>query len=260
MPSSYWLKLYTEILDDPKIGLMPDWLFRRFIELLLVAKEYNKDGLLQPVPKLAWRIRLGEDQVEDALRALMEVGVVAKTPDGWLIVKFAERQKPVSGGERMRQYRKRNRNEPVTKSNHDRVTPSSSSSSSVSENQYESLYDSWNWVPSTPLEADKHPALVLFKTATGLLPGEGDWERAIGWIIQAGKKFHEHPDDLGNRINRAYLQLKGRKRQDGREYDACNVWWLEYVYNDTPLPKSTPPKGIKNEGTIARYKEEHGIE
>jgi len=43
-----WIKPFVKILDDSKIGMMPDWLFRRFIQLLLVAIEYNQEGLLEP--------------------------------------------------------------------------------------------------------------------------------------------------------------------------------------------------------------------
>jgi hypothetical protein len=28
-----WIKLYLEILDDPKMGKLPDWCWRRAIEL-----------------------------------------------------------------------------------------------------------------------------------------------------------------------------------------------------------------------------------
>ena len=63
-----WLKLYVELLDDPKIGMMADWLFRKFIQILLVARERNQAGLLGPVSELAWRLRSSEDDVLSALR------------------------------------------------------------------------------------------------------------------------------------------------------------------------------------------------
>ena len=46
MASKYWIKLYYEILDDPKLGKLTDWLFRRAIELFLLAGENDNDGLL----------------------------------------------------------------------------------------------------------------------------------------------------------------------------------------------------------------------
>jgi hypothetical protein len=52
-----WIKLYLEILNDSKMGKLPDWLWRRAIELFLLAGENGDDGLLRPVPDLAWRLR-----------------------------------------------------------------------------------------------------------------------------------------------------------------------------------------------------------
>lgn len=105
MTTSYWLKLWIDLLDDPKTGRIPDWLFRRFILFLCAAKEYDHDGLLQPVPDLAWRLRLSEAQVDEALRALSEAGVVQKTADGWLIVNFRKRQAPSDSADRVRRFR-----------------------------------------------------------------------------------------------------------------------------------------------------------
>ena len=58
----FWIKLYLEILDDPKMGLLPDWLWRRAIELFLLAGENGNDGLLQPVTDLAWRLRVSTEK------------------------------------------------------------------------------------------------------------------------------------------------------------------------------------------------------
>lgn len=116
----YWIKLWVELIDDPKMGSLPHWVWRRFVEFLLAAKEYDHDGLLQPVPQLAWRLRMPEKECEEALRALSAIGVVAETPDGWMVVNFAKRQARVPDVERQRQHRKQETkklfsHEPVTK-------------------------------------------------------------------------------------------------------------------------------------------------
>jgi hypothetical protein len=56
MKTRFWIKLYLEILDDPKMGQLPDGLWRSAIELFLLAGENGNDGLLQPVTDLAWRL------------------------------------------------------------------------------------------------------------------------------------------------------------------------------------------------------------
>lgn len=45
MASKYWIKLYHEILDDHKMGRLPDRLWRRVIELILLAGEQDDEGL-----------------------------------------------------------------------------------------------------------------------------------------------------------------------------------------------------------------------
>jgi len=108
MTSSYWLKLYTEILDDPKVGMLSDATYRRFIEFLLVAKENGWDGLLPSVSALAWRLRVPADSIMAALTELEAVGITRLTDAGWLLVNFAKRQGPSPVAERVAQYRKRN--------------------------------------------------------------------------------------------------------------------------------------------------------
>ena len=129
MTSPYWLKLWIEIIDDPKIIRMPDWLFRRFILMLAQAKEYDHDGLLPPVDDIALRIRLTDKSVAEALSALSQIGVTRETADGWMFVNFAKRQhrEDSTNAERQRRYREKKSN---AKSN---ASPSVSVSSSVSD-------------------------------------------------------------------------------------------------------------------------------
>jgi hypothetical protein len=141
----YWIKLYLEILNDPKMGQLPDWLWRRAIELFLLAGENGNDGLLQPVSDLAWRLRpCSVEQVAQSLDSLSKVGVVHETPDGWVVTNFAKRQEAVDSTERVRQFRKRERNvietkrskecnENETNKKNESVSISSSSSVSLSE-------------------------------------------------------------------------------------------------------------------------------
>lgn len=102
-----WIKLYVEILDDPKMGRMPDWLFRRAIELFLLAGRNGNDGVLPPVEDMAWILRLDETKLREALHGLAEVGVVHEAePDVWMVTHFAERQDADTPAERAANYRK----------------------------------------------------------------------------------------------------------------------------------------------------------
>lgn len=109
MPSKYWLKLYHETLDDPKMGRLSDRLYRRTMELFLLAGDTDKDGYLPPLADIAWRLRIPEDALLKDLRGLAEVGIVAEYESGWLVVNFAKRQAPVPGAERTARFRERQR-------------------------------------------------------------------------------------------------------------------------------------------------------
>ena len=107
--ANYFVKLPLSFLDDPKIGRLPDWVFRCFIEFYLFAKENNRDGELQPVADMAWRIRQSEETVNDALRTLLEIGVVHTNAAGeWVISNFAQQQESsdATAAERMARFRK----------------------------------------------------------------------------------------------------------------------------------------------------------
>ncbi len=112
MASRYWIKLWLEILDDPKMGKMPDWLWRRTIELFLLAGENGNDGELPSVSDMAWRLRSEEPKLSETLRALERVGVVEPLPDGkWKVKNFAKRNEALSGAERMSLLREKKRKE-----------------------------------------------------------------------------------------------------------------------------------------------------
>lgn len=109
MKSYYWIKLYHEVLDDPKMGRLSDHLWRRVIELFLLAGETNQKGLLPPISDVAWKLRTNDEELLADLKALEEIGIVAQTEARWLVVKFAERQAPVCDAERKQRQRIRDR-------------------------------------------------------------------------------------------------------------------------------------------------------
>jgi DnaD/phage-associated family protein len=107
MTSFYFIKLYHEILDDPKMARLPDYLWRRVVELFLLAGDHGRDGTLPPVADMAWRLRVEENRLCENLRTLAEIGIVTETELGWMVTKFKERQAHVSNTERVRRFRER---------------------------------------------------------------------------------------------------------------------------------------------------------
>lgn len=105
MPSKYWIKLYHEILDDPKMGRLPDILFRRTIEVFLLAGDFNQGGLLPSLSDMAWRLRANEESLESDLIELIRHGIIKQDGGDYSVAHFAERQAAMSPAEKMRRQR-----------------------------------------------------------------------------------------------------------------------------------------------------------
>jgi hypothetical protein len=122
MAAKYWIKLYHEILQDPKMGRLPDNLWRRCIELFLLAGELGAEidedekGHLPSTEELAWYLRQSPERLEAELVELAQVGILTKTESGWLVTNFAKRQKHIDTAERMKQYRERKKKKELQES------------------------------------------------------------------------------------------------------------------------------------------------
>jgi len=109
--NNFWIKLYYEILTDPKMGGMDDHTWRRTIELFLLAGSEGKDGYLPPIADIAWHLRTSEEDVEQVLSELEQLHIIAKTDQGYVVANYAKRQKSIEPKERMQSSRNRKRSE-----------------------------------------------------------------------------------------------------------------------------------------------------
>lgn len=131
MATKYWIKLFHEILDDPKMGRLPCNLWRRFVECCLLAGEIQEDGYLPDLGTMSWRLRVDERTLDQELRGLAETGVLSLrqyTPfeTRWYVVNFFKRQEPLAKSEYMRRLRETSPlpdvTNPVTVGNVDKIT------------------------------------------------------------------------------------------------------------------------------------------
>lgn len=130
--SRLWIKLWGDMLADPKVARLPDWQWRKFVECLLLAGINDDNGKLQPVDDIAWMLHLAPARVEEALQSLSRVGVVRRETDGsWYVTNFNKRQDSPSK-ERTRKWRERERHSDGHGDTHDSTSTSTSTSSSDS--------------------------------------------------------------------------------------------------------------------------------
>lgn len=115
MAPSYWIKLYHEILDDPKMGRLPDRLWRRVVECFLLAGKAGEEGFLPSLDDMSWILRCDPDELERELQEIAgRTGILDKRPDEedderWFVVHFEARQAAVSSTERVRRHRARDK-------------------------------------------------------------------------------------------------------------------------------------------------------
>ena len=119
--------MWNEILHDPKMGRLPDNLWRRFVELCLMANEMNMNGRLPPVHDIGWRLRMEEEALRLELDQLARVDLIEYVCDNvldgyWAVTNFEKRQERMTAAERMRRKRERDKSQRYYDTSYDPVT------------------------------------------------------------------------------------------------------------------------------------------
>ena len=252
MSKRIWIKLFIEILDDPKMGRLPNHLWRRAVELFLLAGRQGNDGALPPVEEMAWILRLspqsGDKLLED-LQGLAEVGVVhSAQPGQWTVTHFAKWQAAIPVDERIRQFRERNggavTGHVVTNNVTSRykISNEAEAGASTSTSHSESFKEQVETMvlPRSPAEALLHPDVQVFVALTGgRIPGLSQYQTVIETVRLLRQRAKLGEAELRAYLAPFWLAWSSRKRLDGRPYDRGNITLLaEWALNG-----SIPPAG-----------------
>jgi hypothetical protein len=105
-----WIKLYTEIINDEKLGCLDDALKWRFVQLLALAGDCDAEGYLcrtsSPLSTndIAFRLRLSSNQLLADLQVLAENNLILFEAErgAWLVPSFARRQERPQSDLRLR--------------------------------------------------------------------------------------------------------------------------------------------------------------
>ena len=87
-----WIKLYHEILTDPKMGRMSDKLFRRTIELFLIAGKEDNDGILPSIEDISWILRTSDKEIQKTIEDLEALNIVKRDGGVTVVTHFCDRQ------------------------------------------------------------------------------------------------------------------------------------------------------------------------
>jgi hypothetical protein len=112
--AGYWIKLYTEILDDYKYFKLPDVSKLLMYELFLLAKKVDQGGNLPDLDEMSFSLRRSKDDILAAIRPLIEVGIISEDEDCAYVTHFEDRQSANGNAERSRHKREKEHKEAAT--------------------------------------------------------------------------------------------------------------------------------------------------
>jgi hypothetical protein len=111
---NHWWRAYNEAVNDPKLQLISDLLFRAWFNLMCVASA--NDGILPAVNDLAFTLRMKPDQVAKVLTQLHSHGLLDKTetsftPHNWSGRQYKTDTVDPTAASRAKRYRDRKRDD-----------------------------------------------------------------------------------------------------------------------------------------------------
>jgi hypothetical protein len=88
-----WFRLWTDILDDPKMSRLSDDEYRAFTYLLAMAAAEEKEGHIPyDASDISWRIRLPLDLIKRSLDKLLSLEIIGPNGNGWKFIHWEKRQ------------------------------------------------------------------------------------------------------------------------------------------------------------------------
>ncbi len=219
MPRLPWFRVYTEILDDPKMARLSGDQFRDWIYVLAMARESETPGVIpMTIEDAAWRCRRSPDEFRRSLElfARPEMDMVTLSADSIQVTHFAERQKdkpsdlPERVKERVKRHRERQRNADETPlkrpSNAESVGASRQGNAGEVDRDSDSDRDSEERVPAPPPPDVTTQEREILKALQEIKSHSFDFETDLGYVRKWLIRFPQ-------------LNLLD-------EIDRCVTWWM----------------------------------
>lgn len=106
---SRWFRFYDGVLDDPKVQLLPDALFKSWVNLMCLSSKM--EGKPFDAAAVAFALRIPETKAQSTIDALLERGLLDDTAAGLLSHNWKARQyKSDLSNQRVKEHRERKRN------------------------------------------------------------------------------------------------------------------------------------------------------
>lgn len=120
MKNTPWLRLYVEVLHDPKVQRLPPDIFKFWINTLCLARQHN--GKLPPIEDCAFAFRETKERVSSAFHALQKAGLLETDGETFHPHNWSKRQyKSDTSTDRVNKHRNKQRNVTETRQRQNRA-------------------------------------------------------------------------------------------------------------------------------------------
>lgn len=112
-----WFRMYTDVLDDPKVQKLPPPLFKTWVNLLCLAG--RNDGMLPGMDDIAFALRLDDDICAEHIQELVQRGLLdagdGLSPHNWDARQFkSDRDETAAERKRAQRNREKSSKEAAT--------------------------------------------------------------------------------------------------------------------------------------------------
>jgi hypothetical protein len=108
-----WFRMYTNVVDNPKVRMLPEHMQARWLFVLAVAARHG--GTLPEVSQVAFSLRLSVEEMQRTLDELVAAGLMDRSPEGWRPHDWEQWQAPSDhSSERVKLHREMKRRETVS--------------------------------------------------------------------------------------------------------------------------------------------------
>lgn len=241
--AGYWLKLYTEILDDPKYNRLTDNAKLGMIELMVVAKKVDREGELPSMSDVCFYTRRSEEWWKPVIEELKRIEFIVEQDDENVIRKFKDRQDCANNAERQKAYRENKHKNEFSNASVTNV------SRNVTENredidksrEEEDTTTSPAYSDLVPSFGEHHPPYIriISEVTKHVSPPSTDQEKIFSAIDALWPKYPS-VDKMVSYLRPYFNDWKQRKTKAGKSYSENNYAWLyDLAVTGEPLKRAT---------------------
>jgi len=222
-----WLRLYSSILNDSKIMLLPEVLRWRYVGLLCIASESKDRGVIPSDEEVLFKLRISENEWVVTLQTFIDRGLVEKDGGVCRVHGWSKRQYESDDSAPRVQKHRYNKSNVTAQDRYNTVTVTppdtdTETAAALTPGPTVARASTTRTVAVKP-NAKLSPAVNAYAKLTGKFP-----PRALHHLIDAAMATRDDPDLL-RRCYETWLSRGFRPEN--------NAWLLEW-YTSGAIPQS----------------------